>query len=294
MSDTAEPTHAERSAAAASEVLAAYSQRMALEPGLGAHVDLYHLLFGLLSLCDARGLDFDAALSQVRADCAADPTGGETAASAALLSGAGRVLITLDGAVVARCATLADADAYLGFSPQIDNQRLVDDDYTIAAPSGVDDDDAAVTLARDSRFHLFNSMGAAYFTDEAAPDDMKSWSRGFDTLAAAAHEVNYREAMLAAMADPNNRIGEAGDYRTLFFCANLRCAEAGRIYEIRPDTAGFTLIKHGRLKLSFTGEAADFWARDLFATLVWPHEQPRSAVVDSWCRRFDAEDGWTA
>lgn len=58
---------------AAQAVLGAHNIARRLEDGQPPAVDLYHLLDSLLEWCDASGVDFDAELSNVRADLAAHP-----------------------------------------------------------------------------------------------------------------------------------------------------------------------------------------------------------------------------
>lgn len=56
----------QRAVDAAQQVLAAHNEIYGLEKSNGDKVDVWHLVASLLEFCDARGLEFDLVLEDVR------------------------------------------------------------------------------------------------------------------------------------------------------------------------------------------------------------------------------------
>ncbi|AFU87889.1 hypothetical protein CcrColossus_gp019 [Caulobacter phage CcrColossus] len=126
---------------AAQTIIDAHTAGRGLEDDQSRATDLYHVLDSLLTWCDFHRVDFDATLSELRADLASDkPT--ETAKT---------VAVTLDKSdaveVLARFYTIAEAEAYLA-GPGIDAEALHAGRYGIDAPHGLGHDSEAVPLAR--------------------------------------------------------------------------------------------------------------------------------------------------
>lgn len=113
--------------------------------------------------------------------------------SSVLTAKDGPVVITLEGAEedaeIARFATIADAETYLGVSASIDPDHLAAGRYGISAPHGVGCDDEAVRLARELGFSVFWSMGRACWAPKGVSVSGnlsgKGWRTGFETIEAA-------------------------------------------------------------------------------------------------------------
>ena len=64
--------------AAAQAAITTHQEAAGLEAGNGPSTDLWHLLASLMEWCDAKGVDFDATVSEVRADAPWPPIGPRT------------------------------------------------------------------------------------------------------------------------------------------------------------------------------------------------------------------------
>lgn len=143
---------------AAQTIIDAHTAGRGLEEGNSPTTDLYHVLDSLLTWSDWRGVDFDATLSELRADRAEVPP---------VVANSRRVVVTLetgDGArieTVARRHTIAQAEAFLN-GPGIDAKALHEGRYTIAAPHGLGNDAEAVPLARKLGYQGADDPAAAF------------------------------------------------------------------------------------------------------------------------------------
>lgn len=143
---------------AAQTIIDAHTAGRGLEEGQSRATDLYHVLDSLLTWSDFHGVDFDATLSELRADLAEVPP---------VTAKAGRVCVTLEtgnGAreeMVSRHYTIAEAEAALD-GPDIDAKALHEGRYTIAAPHGLGNDAEAVPLARKLGYQGKDCPAAAF------------------------------------------------------------------------------------------------------------------------------------
>lgn len=176
--------------ASAQAALDLNNTRLRLEDGNPPETALYHLLGALLEWCDAQRpiVDFDLALENVRADY----RDGAANDSARLITAGGPVAIcdtAISGpdSVVARFATIDDAEAFLNVSAAIDPDKLAAGAYSIDAPHGMGNDEEARAFAERAGFDLFYSMGGAYYSKGPHRSDMSNWSAGFQNLHHAAH-----------------------------------------------------------------------------------------------------------
>ncbi|AXQ68560.1 hypothetical protein HOU00_gp116 [Caulobacter phage CcrPW] len=143
---------------AAQTIIDAHTAGRGLEEGQSRATDLYHVLDSLLTWSDFHGVDFDATLSELRADLAEEPP---------CAGNVGRVVITLEtgeGAreeFVSRHYTIAEAVAALD-GPGIDAKARHEGRYTIAAPHGLGSDLEAVPLARKLGYQGKDCPAAAF------------------------------------------------------------------------------------------------------------------------------------